>query len=269
MLIFEDYCKKHKMRFTAKHVVPLTAFYVAATLVPLCTFPQPAIAKQTVPHKSSAPLYEERKHTIESITSRYAIRIEYPTLGNEVIDSALAMWALRQSDLFSTGLDDIPEQDTSKFSLTITFDLFAVSPQVNSIIFYISTETGNVDKELGIATFTYNLETNQLLDFDDIFDNTYNLLSFFSTRCYQALETTPWATETEGLLRAGTMPIMENFTFFTLTPTGITLYFPPSQVSPDRFGLQKVSFSLADLQAFQPKTSLWKKKSLFRHQTDF
>lgn len=231
----------------------------------LSTLPIPAIAasrsheqgksdaSRTIPPHLTA----KRKHTIESDSDRYSLYIEYPSLGIPKIDNEIALWAVTRGDTFAQGVEAFPESDTSRLSLLISFELTQIAENCVSFIYYITTETGNEYAEQGLATFTYNLKTLSRLRYQDVFKRPHGLIPFFSGYCYRELSKKPFAVESAKQVHDGTRPDALNFSFFTLSPEGITLYFPPQQVASDAYGIQKITIPLQELAPFEPDLSLW------------
>jgi hypothetical protein len=205
---------------------------------------------------ATSPLAEYR-HGIEESTARYALSVEYPSFGAPDVDASIALWARRQVDTFIRGLEAIPAGDPSHFALTIAYQYLQPSVHSTTVLFFIDTDTGGPLPDRGMATFTYDMRTGNILEFDDIFADSKSLLPFLSTFSQRALSRLPWAREHMGRIQAGTSPDALNFTFFAVTSQGLSLYFPPGQAGPISEGTLAVAVPLEILRPFQPSPLLW------------
>lgn len=200
----------------------------------------------------------ERRHTIEGSAERFRLYVSFPSLGHPVIDANLRLWALQQVSLFTQGLEEVTDS-SARFSLLITYQAFTESPRCNTVVFFIATETGDSGTQHGMATFTFDLKTGNLLKLQDFFEKPNALVPFLSAFAYEALSKQPWSNESPDLLVAGTAPEAPNFAFFSIDPLGLTLHFPENQVAEASFGPQSVMVPLNQLMEFGPKFEFWDK----------
>ncbi len=200
---------------------------------------------------------KEKLHILESATERYTYHVQYPSVGNILVDTQLALWAQNQIDTFTRGLDDIPADDPSKFSLSVTYRLGDPSRNSVSVVFFIQTSMGGAQPDQGLVAFTFDLKTGIALTYNDLLDHPPGLLPFLSARCYAELAKRPWADMNQRALLVGTSPELFNFSLFSLEPTGITVYFPENQVAPAAIGMQQVHIPLHELAPFRPHLSYW------------
>ncbi len=195
--------------------------------------------------------------TITQRSDKYRVHISYPSIGNTVADTELAIWATGQSTLFIRGIEDLPT--AFPYELTISYSLQNASPRVASVIFTISTYTGGAHPEPGMATFVYDLSNGRLLSYADIFRDTKGLLPFLSSYCRAEL-TKKLGDGPEGsMIKAGTEEDMVNFDLFSLNAGGLVVHFPPYQVAPYASGYQEVHIPLEKLTPFAPLLPLWGK----------
>ncbi len=201
--------------------------------------------------------FSEHRHGIEGTTPRYTLRVEYPSFGVPSVDRELALWARRQVDTFTHGLESIPATDASHFTLDISYSYIEPSTKCSSVLFYISTDTGGSQPDVGMATFTYDMTSGKALEYSDIFMESPALLPFFSSYSQKVLFRRPWGKDHAGRIQTGTAADAINFTFFAITPTGLSLFFPAGQAGPFTLGTLEVAIPLSDLRAFRPQLALW------------
>ena len=202
---------------------------------------------------------EQQHHNIVERNPRYIVRATYPSFGQPRIDSELALWVRQRIDTFVEGIEAIPAEAPLRYSLSISYSLFQPSPRYVSIIFFITTNTGDPLTDQGMATFSYDIHQGRLLDYPDIFARRDSLFSFFSSFCHRQLAVAPRKDDDHRVFSRGLTPEASNFSFFTLTPTGMSIYFPPSQVAPAQEGTQRVDIPLLDLIPYSPLLPLWGK----------
>ncbi|WP_156907868.1 RsiV family protein [Desulfovibrio cuneatus] len=200
----------------------------------------------------------ERRHTIEGSAERFRLYVSFPSLGHPVIDANLRLWALQQVSLFTQGLEEVAD-NSARFSLLITYQAFTDSPRCNSVVFFIATETGASGTQHGMATFTFDLKTGNILKLQDFFEKPNALVPFLSAFAYEALSKQPWSNKSPDLLVAGTAPEAANFAFFSIDHLGLTLHFPENQVAEASFGPQSVMVPLNKLMEFGPRFEFWDK----------
>ena len=219
----------------------------------------PSGKPHVIPPSTPISALEER-HSVRERSPRYIVRVDYPSVGVAAIDQATAVWCRQKMDTFTSGLDEIPADDPTLFSLTVEYRLFQASNHTVSIVFLISTDTGGGQPEQGVATFTYDLRTGHLLDMDDIFSANSGLpafLSFYSRRELAARD----GVDDISLLNRGTTPDALNFSCFALTTEGMSLFFAPNQVASAAAGPQQVDIPLRALTVYHPKPEFWAKAS--------
>lgn len=221
----------------------------------------PAFAKPAIPSISKSSISgahpKEHLHILEGTTERYSYHVQYPSVGNILVDAQVALWVQNQIDTFTRGLDDIPANDPSHFSLSIKYHLGDPTRNSVSVVFFIQTSMGGAQPDQGMVTFTFDRKKGTAITYSDVFDQPLGLLPFLSARCYSELAKRPWAEVDRRALIVGTSPDLFNFSLFSLEPTGITVYFPENQVAPAAVGMQQVHIPLHELTPFRPHLSYW------------
>lgn len=223
----------------------------------------------------------------EKTGRRVNIHINYPSIGDRLVDADIRAWASGIADAFeshldlSSNLDYAPEPETdldqfpqdddlnSTFAAATSengnFELwgnYTVSRPSNaavSITFelwnYTSSNQGNLD----VITLNYSLLNGQRLNFVDIFEKPDVALELMASWSRKQLEQKLGSALSPRMLEDGTEPLVENFSSLTLTPTGICINFQPYQVAPGETGIQKVEMPLEELAVSAPLLALWGK----------
>lgn len=208
----------------------------------------------TSPHSP----FPETHHSIATKEKNYTIQIDYPSFGIVLVDNDIDSWVQQRISFFEEGTRDIPFSDPEFVTLDIDYTISLTSLRCISVLFTIQTKTGSPNVEEGLQTITYQPQEGRRLQLDDIFGNTDGLLDFFSVYSRKALTFRDWAHYPgASFIHQGTAPKKVNFMFYTITPAGIDLYFPPNQVASAIEGVIRIPIPLSELQPFQPNTSLW------------
>ena len=198
---------------------------------------------------------ESREITLASKT--LDVRFVYPELGIPSIDEETKQWAEQAVQGFvmeSEGVEtDIPYELKGEYSLVRPSD------NVVTIAWNIWMFTGGAHGMLEIATFSYDTQTGQPLDLENLFGDVQQALNIFSTAAQEKLAESLGNMLVEDMLKSGTSPDLDNFTSFAPIPDGIRLYFQPYQVAPWAAGMQEVEISLSELEDADPKVAYWGK----------
>lgn len=214
------------------------------------------------------------------------VRINYPSLGNAVIDADIRHWVNGLATAFENHLDlqntvpviepENPEElvgpflqdndlysDLSEkpgpektFELWGDYSISRPSPSAVSITYELWNYTGNPQGNLDILTLNYNLHNGQRLGLVDIFESPERALELMSEWSRAELEKR-LGNMRRPMLELGTEPLVENFSSLTLVPGGIRINFQPLQVAPQEAGIQKVDMPLEALLEAEPLLSLW------------
>ena len=200
---------------------------------------------------------QEHPHYIINNSARFSVYVEFPSINVPAIDTQLKDWASQQVAMFLEGMKNIPQSDPSHFVLRTTYDVFFPSSNSTSVVFFVLTYTGNETPELGVVTLTFDAKTGKQLGFRDIFSNAGELFTFFSEYCRIALQSRNWTNPEHLNITNGTLPLEINFSLFSLSKSGIVLYFPPNQVASAYEGIVEVEIPLELLKPFKPDYRLW------------
>jgi hypothetical protein len=167
---------------------------------------------------------------------------QYPTIDtNPVISNDVKLQALswlsktRKQSRTVNGLATIYRCDDKVFSAAINVD------------YDVDVKSGKpyAHPFNDLLIFNYDIKQQKKLQLADLFYAKVNYLAEISKYTYNNLQK-KFAAEIKGqpeligMLKTGTMPKVENFNNFVITPKGITIIFPYYQVGPRYFGQPKV-----------------------------
>lgn len=211
------------------------------------------------------------------------IHIQYPSIGNKLVDEDIRGWVSDMADAFINHLDlpvtsisdpvadadaviesvlsgeDLPAIRQAGYELWGAYRISRPSKAAVSIAFELWNYTGDPEGNLDIVTLNYSLLTGQRLDFVDIFEKPDVALELMSSWARKKLEPRLGAAIRERMLQEGTAPLVENFSSITLIPDGICINFQPWQVAPRDAGIQTVMMPLEELLPSAPLLALWGK----------
>lgn len=191
---------------------------------------------------------------------RYRAVIYYPQLGHDIIDEELASWADARMRTFCVGAARLGE-GKSCYTMNIDYSTSQPSSRFASVVFRVSTETGGLRPDMGLTTFTYDLERGVALSYGDIFQDAQGLLLFLSEYSREELMLRLGRFQRD-LVERGTAPNEANFAYFILRSDGLEILFPPYQVAPSNLGEQNVVVPLEKLMPYGPDLSIWGRKSV-------
>lgn len=206
----------------------------------------------------------EHPNIIDNSSSRFSIHIEYPNTGHPAADEEVAFWANQQALTFIRGIEDIPDLEGSRYSLRVTYSVNRVSDRCVSIRFKILVDMDDAQTGVGIATFTYDLRDGRSLNLYDMFNKSGSLLPFMSIYCRQALKEKFYNAPPDVFeyIDEVTTPELTNFSFFTVTPEGISIFFPMNPSAGSPLTEVGVSIPMADLKRFEPIHTYWSRSGV-------
>jgi hypothetical protein len=188
-----------------------------------------------------------------SFANGLTIDIEYPTefasepWAQAVIDN----WLDEQRTAIVEAAEIGSASSPGPYFLGIEYDIFQYEPDVKSILFTISDYTGGAHPNLYYQTFTFNLETNTVLDLEDLL--LPGGLNTISTIVIADLTTQMGSGADVAWINGGAGPTWENYASFVLDADSFTFYFPPYQVAPYAAGPFNVDVPLSTIRsAFRP-----------------
>jgi hypothetical protein len=134
------------------------------------------------------------------------------------------------------------------WALDVDFESYAFSEAITSLNFNVYQYTGGAHGNTFFATFIFDLETERVLGFDDLFLAGINPLETIYPIVQASLEEQLADYEPDlAWIAEGTGMNPDNYQNFVVSEDALIFFFPPYQVGPYALGPQQVSISLADL----------------------
>jgi hypothetical protein len=189
------------------------------------------------------------------------IDVQYPVFGKAIIDQDIALWAHRVVETFTTGLgDEHANQRLSRNELRADYTVSYASPRSLTVTYEVWTYTGGVHGNYDIITLSYDVESGQRLLFEDLVATVDTALKSLDSYCSKSLRSTLGEDLDEDMLTGGTAPELDNYSSFSLFPSGLRIHFQPYQVAPFIAGAQRVDVPLEVILEAGPHLELWGRK---------
>jgi len=190
------------------------------------------------------------------------INVHYPVFGKMLIDQDIALWAHRVVETFTKGLgDEQTSQRQARNELMVNYTVSYASSRSLTVSYEIWTYTGGIHGNNDIITLSYDVESGQRLLFEDLVADTDIALERLAAYCSNALKMTLGADLDESMLNSGTAPELNNYSSFSLFPTGLRIHFQPYQVAPFVAGAQRVDVPLEVILDAGPHLELWDRQN--------
>lgn len=215
-------------------------------------------SKNNLPKEVSNSFLEQR-HSLFDNDKNYSMRVNYPSFGTALVDADIATWVHQRMSFFKEGVTDLPVSNPEYSNLNIDYKVSHTSLRCISLLFTIKTQTGSPQIEEGLMTITYQAQEGRRLGLNDLFTKPEGLIPFLSQYCRRSLIFRDWLSPDSVFIYQGTTPNRLNFMFFTITPYGLDIHFPPNHIASAFEGTVTVSIPLAELEPFVPNTALWGK----------
>lgn len=163
-------------------------------------------------------------------SEEFKIAAHYPKTENDKVNKALKKFV---SDKIKEFENSCLEENTQG-ELNLEFEVYRYAHGVVSFKFETHSKKDNEEKEVHfIETKTYDLNSGELLQLEDIFESdTYlNTLSQKAFDYLKELEVYKYSPVQTQLLKKGLEPDKENFQKFALCNSKLILYFDEDQIS--------------------------------------
>lgn len=205
---------------------------------------------------------------LDEETDNYSINVSYPHYGNKKIENILRNYIDDYIASFKKELNNEPSSNW-KNSLDISHERFSFSENIVSYVFYIYTFTGGAHGGTNIVTKSFNTDTLNELNLENVFEEDENYLEKISELAIKNLkenliskDATPDSIKfSEEWIEEGASPKKENFKRFSLTKKEIVFYFEQYQVAPYSDGIQTVKIPYYELENFLKEPFSKQKKS--------
>ena len=187
-------------------------------LVLLALFLAPSLSVHAEPAPTARRVLETKDVAIAERTETFALDIHYPVTGYARIDRDIRDWAEQLAQSFRM---ISVEPHTSPYELTTSYILTSPSAGYISLVWQMFAYTGGAHSNLEISTFTYAADTGKTIELYDVFEDLDLALETASVWAARELQTKLGDMADPDMIREGTLPDVENFSRFALTPSGI------------------------------------------------
>ena len=172
---------------------------------------------------------------------KYNADVKMPVFSNEKTLNSLITNQI--TDWFNTFEVEIPENKKGDFY--VDWQLKEYSSEVISVLLSAYIHTGGANGEDKMAGFNWDIKNQKLITLDEILPKItkHPDLQTLSDLCRAQLRVTLDIEDNSFLVQTineGTIPVADNFQIFTITPLGVSFYFPKYQVAPGSYGTQEV-----------------------------
>jgi hypothetical protein len=183
------------------------------------------------------------------LTTEAQVTVDYPLdLGqNEVVASAIDPYLQSAQAGFFQAVGGAFSPAPGPYVLDISYEAFAHSDAITSLVFTAYEFTGGAHGNTGIQTFTFDLQNGVALTLDDLFTDTAAALAIIAPLVEADLTVKLGDMLDAQWLQDGTGTNPANYQHFALDADNLIFYFPPYQVAPYAAGTQTVSIPLTDL----------------------
>jgi len=195
----------------------------------------------------------------EGHAPEYTLDIEYPEFKGlgQTKDDALnfliattvnSVIAAFKSDLAAAAMGSA--SGTPQSALSIRYKVEEASDKIVSIVFENSAySAGAAHPNNFVSTFNYRVDTDSRFYIGDVFKKDSDYLTAIGPLARERLLANPQLAGaiTSTWLSDGTAPREENFSAFSLTSQGLTLYFNPYQIAAYAAGVIAVSIPLSEI----------------------
>lgn len=181
------------------------------------------------------------------------IEITYPLelVDHEFADTTLTEFLNAARRDFLTNFSDYGAEFSSfgDWEIIITYSIYQYSEDIVSVKFDIYEYSGGAHGNHYFETFTFDLVNQQVLNFEDLFQEEFDPLLTIAPIVQTDLEAKLSEMGDSQWIQDGTGSNINNYRNFVVTNDTLVLLFPPYQVAPYVAGSQVVEIPLADLQA--------------------
>lgn len=188
----------------------------------------------------SSPTYTKINKIDES--NKTKIKIYYPITPYQKLNKSILSLINTSINSFKEDLSSSPNLEDTYYTFYILYDEYSYKDYL-SYVFYKETYTGGAHPDHNILTINYNITKNKIITIDDLIALNSNILNSLSNISRHLLKQNPkFTTHLDlSLLEEGTNPTKENFQNFTLTTTGLKIYFNYYQIAPYYYGYSEIT----------------------------
>lgn len=190
-------------------------------------------------------------------TSCYRLDMNTPFTGIADIDQRFDNWSDGLRAQTMTELNESCYGGARDLYLDLTYETSVTRGQSLGVVFFAAKYTGGAHPVTDVETMNFNMNSGELLQYQDIFARTDGLYEFLSDYAYRALRPSLGEFWQDDTFTGGLDPKAENFQSFVVTPDGLVLIFEHYQIAPYSAGIQTCLVPLESLVRFQPRPGVW------------
>lgn len=175
-------------------------------------------------------------------TNKNKIQIYYPITKYSLLNKKITNYIITSEKEFLKDISNYPKRPDFYYTFYILYDEYTYKDYL-SYVFYKETYTGGAHPDHLIKTINYSITKNKIITIEDLININPNILNNLSTLSREYLKQNPkFTTHLDlSLLEEGTNPTKENFQNFTLTNTGLKIYFNYYQIAPYYYGYSEIT----------------------------
>lgn len=181
----------------------------------------------------------EKKIVKRSDNPRYKLNIYYPYTSYELLNKTIEEKIKTEINLLLDAIKEYGVRPNQYYSLFINYDKYSYKNFL-SYVFYISSYTGGAHPNNTIWTINYDIDTNEIIDINDLIKKDPTILDTLSSYSKSALKKDKRFNDTSSdikeMIDEGTKPNIDNFKNFVFSNDGLIIFFEQYQVAPYSFG---------------------------------
>lgn len=183
--------------------------------------------------------------------ANYEIEILYPKTGHAAIDARVEAWAKERADRFAADAAD-KQPGESPYTLNASFTVVRNDAEMFETLFEADSYTGGAHPNHELVTLNFLLPDGAQVYFPEVFTTAgIARISDLATKNLIAeLVKSTDAITSEDDVRRGASADADNFSAFSITKTGLLLYFQEYQVAAYAAGPQQTIIPLAKVRGY-------------------
>ncbi|SYZ71859.1 hypothetical protein TRIP_C10058 [Candidatus Zixiibacteriota bacterium] len=206
--------------------------------------------KTETPAPILSPTVEVKNHEIKKKGDNYKLEIDYPSVGNRLVDTTTRNFAENEIDSFRAAIGTERLSHNWINELTMKYDAMFRPDSLLGFKFEIYTFTGGAHGNTRVVTMNFDLKNNRRLALSDLFAIGAVFLDTLSAISREDLKKQLGEYGQDDWIAKGAGPEPENFQRFLIGPDSLYFYFEQYTVAPYAAGVQKVSIPLVRLKKF-------------------
>lgn len=175
--------------------------------------------------------------------------INYPVIGHDSIDAILKNDVTTLLDSFKNSFKDYTAPNAeARAYLSIDYESYLTGDSIASFVYRIQYDSpGYANPVQEIATHVFLLSTGEEISPDKLLAGDYLNLFAYRTSCYVDANPDYNANTPKSEFEANYTADASNFTKYTVSMRGLTLYFDPFTIAPGEFGCLSYTIPAAEI----------------------